>query len=78
MRGLLAEHWDEPKIIARVERIESMIEPHLGPSQRRFIDGIDDIIDFVEQRRADILAEIDGGMPLWDRKPRPPIIVGGR
>ncbi len=78
MQQLLAEHWNEAELRTELDRIEALLEPHLARTQRRFIDAIDAVHDFIEERRGDIVAELEAGLPLWDRKPRPPFTVGGR
>ena len=72
MRELLARHWDEAAIGAELDRIEALLEPHLGRYQRRAVDAMDVVREFVAQRRSDILAELDGGMPVWTARPEPP------
>ena len=80
MRLLLSRHWDEDAIESELDRVEALLEPHLGMYQRRAVDAMDVVRDFVAQRRADILEEIDGGMPRWTKRPTPPFaipVVGG-
>ncbi|MEC8652162.1 MAG: CotH kinase family protein [Planctomycetota bacterium] len=80
MRGLLDRHWDEAAIGRELDRLEELLEPHLGRSQRRAMDSMNAVRYFVEKRRADILKELEGGMPIWTKKPKPPFAmpaVGG-
>ncbi|HIM23805.1 MAG TPA: hypothetical protein EYM30_06350, partial [Verrucomicrobia bacterium] len=67
MKKLMAEHWDEEKLLAETERIEAMVTPHISPYQRRGV-RFEAIRDFIRNRRPDIEREINGGdMPLWPR-----------
>ena len=80
MRHLLEHHWDEAAIGRELDRLEELLEPHLGRYQRRATDSMDAVRDFVEERRADILAELEGGMPIWTKRPGPPFampVAGG-
>ena len=72
LRELLARHWDEAVIGAELDRIEALLEPHLGRYQRRAVDAMDVVRDFVAARRAELLKELDGGMPVWTKRPKPP------
>ena len=36
---------------------------------------MDVVREFAEERRADLLAEIEGGMPIWTKKPEPPFAM---
>lgn len=76
MMRLLKQHWSEKALLAECDRLEGLLEPHLGRTQRRMTDRLDDLRDFVEARRAVVLAEIADGMPLWDKLPRKPFILG--
>ena len=57
---------------AELDRIEALLEPHLGRYQRRAVDAMDVVRDFVAARRAELLKELDGGMPVWTKRPKPP------
>lgn len=76
IRRLLAGPWNEKTLVAECDRLEAMLEPHVGRQQRRMPDWIDDLRDFIEDRRGDILAEIEGGMPVWTEKPAAPWVMG--
>ena len=72
LRELLARHWDEAAIGAELDRIEALLEPHLGRYQRRAVDAMDVVRDFVAARRSELLEELEGGMPVWKKRPKPP------
>lgn len=77
MKVLMAEHWDEEKLLAETKRVEAMVEPHLSWEQKRKVDH-EKIRRFIRNRRADVELEISGDdMPLWSAAPEPPPILGG-
>ena len=80
MLRLLQGDWSEEALLAECDRLEELLDPHLGPTQRRMTDRLDELREFVEGRREIVLAEIEDGMPRWDKAPRKPIVfgVGGR
>jgi hypothetical protein len=80
MLRLLQGDWNEEALLAECDRLEELLDPHLGPTQRRMTDRLDELREFVEGRREIVLAEIEDGMPRWDKAPRKPIVfgVGGR
>ena len=90
MMDILENYWNETKLLAEVDRISAMIQPHMIPPQRSireqgewgggepisFSTKLDETRDFIRTRNSDILAEISDGMPVWKRKPNPPIVMG--
>ncbi len=75
MQELLDKHWDEEALLAEVNRAQAMIEPHLTPAQKRALPR-GEIRRFIPSRRADVLKEISGEMPLWASAPGPPPVIG--
>jgi spore coat protein CotH len=75
MQELLDTHWNEDAIYKELDRLEALLEPHLGRYQRRAVDAMDRLREFVEERRSDILAETKDGMPIWPKKPKPPFVM---
>ena len=88
MTGFLKNHWNEVELLAELDRISAMIQPYLIPAQRAFKtegwgaqnvtfeDMVANIRNFIRIRENDILQEIADGMPLWKKRPRPPIVMG--
>ena len=88
MTELLKNHWNEAELLAEVDRIAAMIQPHLIPGQRAFkgegwseknvtFEGtLETVRHFIRTRESDILQEIADGMPLWKKRPRPPFVMG--
>ncbi len=87
---ILENHWNEIKMLAEVDRISVMIEPHMIPAQRffrekeewdkeesiSFSEKLDEAREFIRTRKSQVLAEISGGMPIWNRRPNPPFVIG--
>jgi len=69
LKSLLAQHWHEKALLQQCDRIEALVEAHLGKTQRRQSDRMDDVRDFIETRREELLAEIEPEMPLWNKRP---------
>ena len=77
LRDLLDEHWDENALLAEMDRIEEMLEPHIIRRQRGFYRALEMARDFVSVREEELLEEIKEGMPLWNRAPDRPVVLGG-
>ena len=77
LTNLLTDHWNETALLAETDRIEAMLEPYLAPSQSKQSRSLDQVRSFIQSRRADIVAEITDGMPVWTRVPKPPPVIPG-
>ena len=67
IKQLMVEHWNEDKLLAETERIETMLTPHISDYQWRSV-RFDAIREFIRNRRADVEIEINGkDMPIWPR-----------
>ena len=89
MMGILENRWNETELLAEVDRIDVMVEPHLVNAQRFFGDkeGGKTLFTctgtakrrggFIRERRADITEEIAGGMPEWKAVPDEPFVTRG-
>ena len=71
MRSLLDEVWDEDKLVAQIDDLQAMIDPHRVEKSfwtRRHASSFQ---KFITRRRAEILDEIaDGKFPEWTLEPR--------
>ena len=71
MRSLLDEVWDEDKLVAQIDDLQAMIDPHRIEKSfwsRRHASSFQ---KFISRRRAEILDEIAGGkFPDWTLEPR--------
>ena len=71
MRSLLDEVWDEDKLVAQIDDLQAMIDPHRVEKSfwtRRHASSFQ---KFITRRRAEILDEIAGGkFPDWTLEPR--------
>ena len=86
MMGILENHWNEEELLAEVDRIDTMVKPHLVDAQRFFGDkdegksysralALRETQRFIRQRRADIMEEITDGMPEWRAFPSEPFVT---
>ena len=90
MMEILENHWKEDVLLAEVDRISAMIQPHMISAQRfihererrgegrtvSFEEKLDETRDFIRVRKSEILAEIADGMPIWKKRPNPPFVIG--
>lgn len=90
MMDILENHWNEVTLLAETDRIAAMIEPHMIPAQLSFreeegwgrektisfTDRLNGTRHFIRTRKSEILSEISDGMPVWKRRPHPPIVMG--
>ena len=72
LQQLLKEQWNEDALIAETRRLEKLLLPHVVPAQSSFTDKLEELRKFIRTRRADLVAEISDGMPLWSKIPEPP------
>lgn len=65
-RELLDQVWNEPGLLAEIDRMETLVtpvaDPYAGPGWH---GAVDRVRAFVSGRRAEILAALDAG-PTWD------------
>ncbi|MDC0144159.1 CotH kinase family protein [Verrucomicrobia bacterium] len=72
---LMDEHWDEEKMIAKIDRNQILLKPFLAPSQvRKF--RLEGIRKFIRTRREEVMEEISDGMPVWTARPDTPFVMG--
>ena len=80
MMDILENRWNEAELLAEIDRIDAMVKPHLVDAQRFFGDRnkgkgysrtlvLQETRQFIRERRADIIKEIEGGMPEWRAAP---------
>ena len=89
---ILDNHWDAPELLATLDKMAVMVEPHLVSAQRTieeeweggrwekfdkptFASELDEVRDFIRNRKSDVQAEIANGMPVWRKRPDPPFII---
>ena len=86
MMGILENHWDEAELLAEVDRIDAMVEPHVVDAQRFFgyedegkaysrTQALEETRKFIRERRSDITEEIAGAMPEWRAVPNEPYVT---
>ncbi|MYE91117.1 hypothetical protein F4X33_19200 [Candidatus Poribacteria bacterium] len=86
MIGILKNRWNEAALLAEIDRMDAMVEPHLVDAQRFFGDkdkgksysrtlALQETRRFIRERRADIMEEIADGMPEWRAVPDEPFVT---
>lgn len=86
MMGILENHWNEAELLAEIDRINAMVQPHLVDAQRFFghknegktysrTMALQETQRFIRQRRADITEEIADGIPEWRAIPNEPFVT---
>ena len=86
MMGILKNYWDESELLAEIDRINAMVEPHLVDAQRFFgyedegkaysrTQALEETRKFIRERRSDITEEIADGMPEWRAVPNEPYVT---
>lgn len=77
LNELLEKHWDEGHLLAEIDRIETLLEPHVRQSTQNhsFAKHLDRARVFVRGRREKIAAEIADGMPEWNGPAAQPAVV---
>ncbi|MDP6930521.1 MAG: CotH kinase family protein [Planctomycetota bacterium] len=78
LKKLLKSAWSERSLAREINRIQSMLRPHLTHAQSGMMaSAMNKVRDFVEERRQAVVAEIAGGMPVWTKAPTPPFVIKG-
>ncbi len=91
---ILDTHWNVPELLAALDKIAVMVEPHLASAQRviegdrdrgrrwgdtpkrpTFESELEEVRNFIRNRKSDIQAEIVDGMPIWQKRPDPPFVI---
>ena len=71
MRSLLDEVWDEEKLVAQIDNLQAMINPHRIEKSFWSRRHASTFQKFISRRRAEILNEIaDGKFPEWTLESR--------
>jgi hypothetical protein len=66
LRRLLDTVWNERELLAEVDRLERLIAPHVHVSPSHFRSGLGKVRQFIRNRRAELLRELDGPAPGWE------------
>ncbi len=88
LTAIMDKHWNEAELLAELDRIETMVTPHLIESQRFFYDddkqeegvytyaqALDETRDFIRRRRTEIGEETADGMPEWRAAPKELFVI---
>lgn len=61
MVDLLADHWQEDKLIAEVDRMVALLTPHLRKGNTEFTSSVGKLRQFIKQRRGLLEKELASG-----------------
>ncbi len=75
MQQLLKDAWDEEKMLAEIDRVQKLVEPHLHQSQAGTPRAINEIRDFIRGRRAEVERALILWQPMVPAEPRKPAYV---
>lgn len=75
LNALLSDQWDEASLLREVDRVESMLQPHLADAQQGHARALEGVREFIRSRRADLVGETADGMPEWTKAPDPPMVI---
>ena len=88
LTAIMEKHWNEAELLAELDRIESMVTPHLTESQRFFYDedkregevytyaqALDETREFIRRRHTEIREETADGMPEWRAEPKELFVI---
>jgi hypothetical protein len=66
LRDLLEDVWDEPALLAELDRMQALLEPYADPGGTGALgEQIDRVRAFVTTRADELFAELDAGEPTW-------------
>ncbi len=63
LREVLEKHWDEEAMLNEVDQFESLLGPHVHSEQAGYDRAMDELRDFIRNRRESLLTEIADGLP---------------
>jgi len=72
MERLLAEHWDEAKLLAEIDRLEARLSEYVRSDNKEFKSSLDRYRDFIRNRRGRLQREMKGGPVTLKKGPQPP------
>ena len=73
LNQFLDEHWDEPLLLAELDRLESMLEEHVIPSNSKFSTSMNGFRRFIKNRRGSLAREFKDGPPKLSSREKKPI-----
>lgn len=72
MQEILSEVWDEKKMLSQIDEIESLVEPHLGDSQKEVPRAMEEVRNFIRSRKKQVLEDLANGPARIPEKARTP------
>ena len=75
LNNFLDEHWDEPRLLAEMDRLESMLEEHVMPSNSKFSSSMNSFRRFIKNRRSSLVREFKDAPPELRSREKKPIYL---
>ncbi len=76
LQELLDSAWDEPALVAELDRMEALVTPRVPVAARaELARELQSVRRIVRERRAPLEAALAAGLPDWPLPPRDPICV---
>ena len=77
LEHLLRECWDEEALLAEIDRVQQLVEPHVHTTQATREPHVEKIRRYITTCRQVLLDELAGGLPEWSAPPDPPPVIPG-
>lgn len=77
LRRLLADCWDEEVLVRELDRVQTMLAPHVLPEQFAIPNRVKTTRRFMETRRRIVMRELERGLPDWIGPPTRPAVIPG-
>ena len=71
--SMLENHWDEEEIQSEIDRLESLLRPHVMEENDSFDGVLDGYRRFIKTRRKRLMAEFEAGSPKLNSKEKTPV-----
>lgn len=73
LNQFLDEHWDEPRLLAELDRLEAMLKEHAMPSNSKFSTSMNSFRRFIKNRRSSLVREFKDAPPELRSREKKPI-----
>jgi hypothetical protein len=65
LRELLETVWNEEELLAELDRIQIMIKPHVHIPGKMLDGAMNELREFIRERRSVLMGELSGPVPEW-------------
>ena len=76
LMSFLDRHWNEPELLAEIDRVENLLKAHIHQDNRRFSRTLRGYRKFIQSRRQDLMDEFENGPPRLRSRERMPTYFG--